>query len=227
MNIAKVPFDRSKTWPLAAAIFLNLIPVAGVLFWGWSAFALIVLYWLENIVIGVRTLVSMFANVAVTDRGNWLAALFLGAFFTFHYGLFCFGHGVFVMAMFGGNLNGDSILDLGAGVRALFAAQTNLFIGFLSVVAWQVVQFVIFIMGGEVKRTTVSELMGAPYPRIIALHVTIIFGGFVLLLLNQPVAGIVVLALVKMAYDVGALLRRPKAPAMEDAVSATAPAQPQ
>ncbi len=222
MSEPKVPFDRRKAWPLIVVIGLNLIPVAGVLFWGWSAFALIVLYWLENLVVGVRTLLSMVANAAVTGGANWFAALFLGAFFTFHYGLFCFGHGVFVMAMFGGNLNGDTILDLGAGVSALFAAQTNLLIGFASIVAWQLVQFILFITRGEVRRTTVFDLMGAPYPRIIALHATIIFGGFILLLLNQPVGGILVLALVKMAYDVAGVLRAPKSkePAPGTAVSA-------
>lgn len=222
MNELKVPFDRSKTWPLIAAIVLNLIPVAGVLFWGWSAFALIVLYWLENVVIGVRTLLSMIASAAAAGGTMWFAALFFGAFFTFHYGLFCFGHGAFVMAMFGGNLNGGTILDLGAGVEALFAAQTNLLIGFISIVAWQIVQFILFFTSGEVRRTTVLDLMGAPYSRIIALHVTIIFGGFALLLLNQPVGGILVLALGKMAYDAGGVLRdpKPKEPAAGSAVSA-------
>jgi len=222
MSEPKVPFNRSKTWPLIAAIVLNLIPVAGVLFWGWSAFALIVLYWLENVVIGVRTLLSMIANAAAAGGTMWLAALFFGAFFTFHYGLFCFGHGVFVMAMFGGNLNGGTILDLGAGVEALFAAQTNLLIGFFSIVAWQIVQFILFFTSGEVKRTTVLDLMGAPYSRIIALHVAIIFGGFALLLLNQPAGGILVLALGKMAYDVAGVLRdpKPKKPAAGSAVSA-------
>lgn len=213
MSEPKVPFDRSKTWPLALVISLNLIPVIGVLFWGWSAFALIALYWLENLVIGVRTLMSMVANAAVTGGESWLAALFFGAFFTFHYGLFCFGHGVFVMALFGGNLNGDTILDLPTTVRMLFESQTNLLIGFAGIVAWQVVQFIRFIVGGEVRRTNVLELMGSPYPRIIALHVTIIFGGFLLMLMNQPIGGIVVLALVKMAYDAGEVLRDPKAKA--------------
>lgn len=222
MNEPKVPFDRSKTWPLVVVIGLNLIPVVGVLFWGWSAFALIALYWMENVVIGVRTLASMVANAAVVGGMSWLGALFFGAFFTFHFGLFCFGHGVFVMALFGGNLNGDTILDLPATVRALFESQTNLFIGFLSIVAWQVVQFIRFIASGEVRRTNVLELMGAPYPRIIALHVTIIFGGFVLMLLNQPLGGIVVLALVKMAYDVGEVLRDPKPKAEAGGAAITA-----
>ena len=228
MSEPKVPFDRTKTWPLGLVIGLNLIPVIGVLFWGWSAFALIVLYWLENLIVGVRTLASMFANAAITGGANWLGALFFGAFFTVHYGIFCFGHGIFVMALFGGSFYGDSIIDLGGAVSKLFATQSNLAIGFASIVVWQVVQFVRFIASGEVRRTNVLELMGSPYPRIIVLHVTIIFGGFLLMLLNQPVGGILVLALVKMAYDVADVLRDPKKKeGADDAVSASAGAPPQ
>lgn len=210
MSEPKVPFDRSRAWPLILVIGLNLIPVAGVLFWGWSAFAVIVLYWLENVVIGVRTLASMAANAAMTGGANWIAALALGAFFTLHYGLFCFGHGVFVMGFFGGNWSGDNVLDVAGTARNVVAAQTNLIIGFASIVAWQVVLFVRFLTSGEAKRTTPVDLMGAPYPRIMALHFTIIVGAFVLMILNQPVAGIVILALIKMAYDAGEVLRRPK-----------------
>ena len=45
----------------------------------------------------------------------------------------------------------------------------------------------------------------------LSRHITIIFGAFLLQLLNEPVAGILVLALVKMAYDVAEVLRDPKA----------------
>lgn len=228
MSELKVPFDRSKTWPLGLVIGLNLIPVIGVFFWEWSAFALIVLYWLENLIVGVRTLVSMVANAAVTGGPNWLGALFIGAFFTVHYGIFCFGHGIFVMALFGGSFYGDSIIDLGGAVSRLFETQSNLLFGFASIVAWQVAQFARFIASGEVRRTNVLELMGSPYPRIIVLHVTIIFGGFLLMLLNQPVGGILVLALVKMAYDVADVLHdpKPKPEAEDGGVSASAGAPP-
>src|SRR5262245_33349344 len=91
------------TWPVLTAIGLNLIPVIGVLFWGWSVFALVFLYWLENVVIGVRTLASMVAHAAVTRTvESAVGAAGLGAFFSFHYGMFCFVHGVFVVLMFGG-----------------------------------------------------------------------------------------------------------------------------
>ncbi len=229
MSEPKVPFDGSKTWPLILVIGLNLIPVAGVLLWGWSAFALIVLYWLENVIIGIRTLVSMFANAAVMGGVAWIATVFLGAFFTLHYGLFCFGHGVFVMGFFGSNWSGENVLDVVGTARSVLLAQTNLMIGFASIVIWQLVLFFLFVRSGEVKRTSAIELMGAPYPRIVALHFTIILGAFILMVFNQPVGGIVILALVKMAYDVGEVLRQPKPQASiaSEGVSAPASARPQ
>lgn len=217
MSALKVPITGALRWPVIAAIVVNLVPVVGVLFWGWSAFALIFLYWLENVVIGVRTLASMIANAAVAGGVNWLAVIFFGGFFTFHYGLFCFGHGVFVLAFFGGNLSGDSILDVVGVARRVLVSETNLLIGFASIVIWQAVQFVIFLTGGEVRRTNILELMGSPYPRIIVLHLTIIAGGFVLVLLNQPLAGLVVLALIKMAFDVNEIMRSEKPKAANEA----------
>lgn len=101
----------------------------------------------------------------------------------------------------------------------LFETESNLTFGLISIIAWQLVQFVLFIVRGEAKRTTPRDLMGAPYPRIMVLHITIIFGAFLLQLLNEPVAGILVLALVKMAYDVAEVLRNPKADEAETAAA--------
>lgn len=206
MNRIKVPLESLRRWPVLAAIALNLIPLAGVIFWGWSAFALIVLYWLENIVIGVRTLASMAANALVSGGVSWIAAAFFGTFFIFHYGLFCYGHGVFVMVLFsgpaGGGFYGESIIDLVGAVRGLLASQSNLVIGLVSIIVWQGVQLALFLGRGEAARTNPLELMGAPYPRIIVLHLAIIFGGLLLMMLNQPLGGLIVLTLVKMAADV-------------------------
>lgn len=209
------------TFPVAAAVALNLIPIIGVLFWGWSAFALIFLYWLENVVIGVRTLTSMAANAVLAGGVNALGALFFGAFFTFHYGLFCFVHGSFVVGLFGGRFAGDSMFDLVKTAQQLFASEPNLLIGFASIVLWQIVQLVLFLARGEAKTTNPMALMAAPYPRIVVLHIAIIFGAFLLMLLNQPVAGILVLALVKMGFDVAEAMG--KGPRFGVGVPASAP----
>ncbi|MEZ5996535.1 MAG: DUF6498-containing protein [Hyphomonadaceae bacterium] len=208
MSGRKVPI-AAKALPLLTAIAINLVPVAGVLFWGWSAAALIVLYWLENLVIGVRTLASIGANAALSNEVRWPAALLLGAFFAVHYGLFCFGHGMFVIVLFAAASLGANMFDLAGAVSALFAQQPGLYGGLASIVIWQALQFVLFLTSGQAGRTTPFELMGAPYPRIIVLHMTILLGGFLLLALNQPAAGLLLLTLVKMGFDVEAALRSP------------------
>jgi len=114
MSAPEVP-KPPPLWPIAAAIGLNLIPIAGVVFWGWSAFALVFLYWFENVVIGVRTLGNIVAN-AVADGANPAGGLALGAFFSVHYGIFCPVHGVFVFAMFGGDGGLKESANYGLGI---------------------------------------------------------------------------------------------------------------
>jgi len=214
------------TWPVIAAIGFNLIPIIGVAFWGWSAFALIFLYWLENVIIGARTLLSMGANAVASGMLTGFAAIFFGGFFTMHYGLFCFVHGTFVVTLFGGDVSGDTMGELWATALNLFAQQPQLYLGLFSIIAWQVVQLVRFIASGEAKTTNPMALMIQPYPRIIILHLTIIFGGFLLMALNEPVAGLIVMALVKTAFDVAeATGRGPRFGAAKDE-DAPPPADP-
>ncbi|WP_395645480.1 DUF6498-containing protein [Terricaulis sp.] len=212
-NGQEVPPTLARRWPMIAAIMLNAVPIIGVLFWGWSAFALIFLYWLENIVVGVRTLVSMLLSAAASGGGGVGPSLFFAAFFCVHYGLFCFGHGVFVVLVFGVAQHtavapGGNWLDLFGVASGLFHTQANLFGGFVSVVLWQALVLTLFILNGDFRRATPQELMGAPYPRIMTLHVVIIAGGFLLLALNQPLWGLVLLALIKSGYDVAAVMGR-------------------
>ena len=210
MSGSKVPFDAPRRWPLIAAVGLNLIPVAGVLFWGWSALALVFLYWLENVIIGLRTLASMTASAVASRETNRLGAAFVGAFFALHYGLFCFVHGAFVVLLFGGASLGGGMFDLAGAARTLFAQQPSLWGGLASIALWQGLQFAVFVVRGEAARTNPFVLMAAPYPRVIVLHLAILLGGFVLLLLNQPLAGLLALTLIKMGFDL-ALARRQEA----------------
>jgi hypothetical protein len=205
VSAPKVSTGATPFWPAAAAVAFNLIPIAGVLLWGWSAFVLIFLYWLENVIIGGRTLASMIASGLASGGTGLAGALAIGAFFLVHYGMFCFGHGVFVVSLFGasqGAVAGDAAFDLPGVTATLFAAHPNLTVGFASILLWQAVLFGLFLVRGEARDATPMELMASPYPRIIVLHVAIIAGGFLLMLLNQPLAGLVMLALLKTAFDV-------------------------
>ena len=49
--------------------------------------------------------------------------------------------------------------------------------------------------------------MGAPYGRIMVLHVTLIAGGFLVMSLHAPVLGALLLIALKLAYDLVSLRR--------------------
>ena len=54
MQTPPAPEAKTKPWgEVAIVILLNIVPLIGVTFWGWSVFALVFLYWIENLVIGL------------------------------------------------------------------------------------------------------------------------------------------------------------------------------
>lgn len=210
---APPPISRLASAEAVAAVVFGLIPIAGILLWGWSPFALIFLYWLENVLIGARTAASIVTAGLLHSPVSLLGASGLASFFALHYGLFCLVHGMFVVSMFGegaGFAAGDPS-NLIAVTTQLFAKQANLFIGFGSIVIWQLVEFIVFLIreasaARDVNMRVLRELMMAPYPRIVVLHITIIFGGFLLMATGWPIIGVLALALFKMAYDVACAL---------------------
>lgn len=61
-------------------ILANLIPVYAVFFLGWKAFLVILIFWIENVIVGIFNVARMFL-VAPESRITWLAKLFLIPFF--------------------------------------------------------------------------------------------------------------------------------------------------
>ena len=202
----KAGLEREKRWGEALwTLGFNLIPVFGVLFWHWSLFGLFFLYWFESVVTGARTLLCILANAALQGPIKLLGALFTVTGLGMMYGGYFVAHGVFIVAMFG---DGLPFPDAGfwAALWTIACAQAGLLsFGVFSIVFWQSVQFAGFILGGEVRTAKAAELMDAPYPRIILLHLAIIAGGFFIAALGRPVWGLVVLALFKTLYEIGPL----------------------
>jgi Family of unknown function (DUF6498) len=59
------------------------------------------------------------------------------------------------------------------------------------------------LRGGEYRRVTPAGLMFAPYRRLVALHLTIIFGAIAVLLTGAPATAVAILVAVKTAIDLG------------------------
>lgn len=205
---------------LIALVAANLVPLFGALVWDWSVAAIVVLYWLENGIIGLSNLVRM--ALASGPGSSRVTKAFLMPFFTMHYGLFWVVHGVFVLAFFGGGLLGADtgpFVGSSAGTSDTFApfglarlarpfAGGSLAWGLASLALSHAIDFGANYLGdGTYRHVTARELMMRPYGRVIVLHLAIIFGAFMVLLLGSALGALVVLVLVKTAIDMVAYRR--------------------
>ena len=197
----------SSIWAVVALVVANLIPLIGVLFFGWSVWNILVIYWLENGIVGVINVLKM--SVATGDEvtpgvtfmvngrpATSATKVGLIPFFIVHYGIFWYVHGIFVLTLpaFFSLMSDDGMtLDLGPVVFAALGLAISHGLSFW----WN------FLHGGEYRRTTAAALMFAPYKRLVALHITIIFGAFAVMFTGAPAAAVAVLVAIKTAIDVG------------------------
>src|SRR5688500_9913700 len=92
--------DGSGSLSLAFLIGMNLVPLGFLLFADWSPGDVLIAYWLENVVIGLFTVVKIVtARAGGEDATRAATKIGLAAFFTFHFGIFTLVHGVFTLLL--------------------------------------------------------------------------------------------------------------------------------
>jgi len=184
-----------KSYPhLIRLIIVNLIPVIGVLFFNWSLFAILFYFWLENGVIG---LFNVFKIVAASIAQKQKNGAFLAPFFVVHFGGFMAGH-LFFLVFFFTFKNHEPFFEQFDGPLAQFwwLVATN----FLGLLLGYTISFIEFLHQ-SVKTVKLEFLFFSPYPRILIMHFTIIFGGIILLMFDTPVFALIVLILAKVVVD--------------------------
>jgi hypothetical protein len=219
----------SSMGAVAALIVANAVPLLGVLFFGWSVWTILIVYWLENGIVGGFNVLKMLLATGGDGSGP-LALLINGRaaetrakavlipFFIVHYGLFWVVHGVFVFAL-------PSFASLGSQIGPIGTEFGTLGPDFSPIsttgpdpwtIAFAAVVMVIshgisfafnYLGSGEYKRTSAAGQMFAPYGRLVVLHVTIIFGAFAIGFTGAPVFAIVILVILKTAMDLALHLR--------------------
>ncbi len=185
---------------LTLIIVLNAVPVVGVLLWGWRAFDLIFIYWVENVIIGLFT-VGRFL-IRPYEHLIELAYLFLAAFFMFHYGMFCFVHGAFVLSLFSEDLIPAALSRDPYEAILPVIEMRGLTWAIAALVVLQIYDWIRDSLNRGFGADGIKELMIAPYRRIVVLHITIIASGLLLVALDEPLSGLLVLALLKIAFDI-------------------------
>ena len=191
MAISAPVFRAPSVASAVGLVVANLVPLAGVLWFGWSLFGVMWLYWAENGIIGFYALLRI---LSAGDTEGAASKLFMGPFFVVHYGLFWLVHGGFVVSLFGedgrGPLTGFYTDVPVEGLVALFLSHGT--------------SFVLNYLGrGEWRAAMPMVEMFKPYGRVVLLHVVLITGGF---LVDSAGAGVLALALLvglKTALDLG------------------------
>lgn len=195
-------------WPSALALVVaNLAPVYGVLVLGWPVYPLILLFWVENVVIGVINVMRM-AMVDPASVMSWLSKVVMVPFFCVHYGIFTAAHGAFLHQTFVEGRSGGiaeiftpglwvmRITDLGLWIPVALLASSHLFS-----FSWN------YIRRGEYRTAVLDKLMTQPYARVVLLHVVVWIGGLAILRIESPVWALLLLVGVKIILDLHAHLR--------------------
>ena len=199
---------RADRVSVAVLVAANLLPVAGVLALGWKVEEIVVVYWVENLVIGLFNAVRMAMAQGTRDKKGrpvgafetWFLRLFMVPFFIVHYGGFCFGHGVFLATLFppGGGGQGQDLDD----VLLRTAADPAFLVVAAALFASHAYSFARHYVGGaEYRSADINELMARPYKRIIVVHLFIIGGGLLMLALKSPLPALMVFIALKVAVD--------------------------
>jgi hypothetical protein len=199
--------------PLVALVVANLIPLWGVVFWGWDAFNIVLLYWSENIVVGFYNILKM-AFAKVSHPAEHLGKLFMIPFFSVHYGGFCAVHGSFVLMLFKEDssfMNNTTWPCFFVFLQMLLNVIKNAFsimslemrYAMVALFLSHGISFVYnYLMKGEYARVELNKLMGSPYARIVVMHMAIIFGAFLTAALGSPVGILIILVALKTYLDV-------------------------
>jgi hypothetical protein len=215
--LSRFKMTRPKlTASLVSLVAANLVPLVGVVLFGWDAAMIVLLYWTENLVIGFYHVLRI-AVVRVEHRRLHLGKLIAIPFFCVHFGGFCAVHGFLLLALFklgGGTepfLSGAAWPGFLVFVQLLVSVIAQLWESRPAGMEWPVlslfashgVSFIQnYLLGREYTSLSMENLMIRPYKRIAILHVAIIAGGMPVMVLGSPVPLLCILVLLKICLDI-------------------------
>ena len=193
-------------------IAFSLIPLVGVVFWGWDWRQIIILYWFGNISNGILAYIDLWrADTAAEDFRNAQRILknrirldysvpyseseilatantlkmYSLIFFPIHYGIFTMIHGVFVF-----------FLTLGGLAPLIGATESAKPVGIIGLMVVWVIGLAIAIflrMVLHAPKKSREKIMRTVYSRIVVLHLVILGGAFIIMQYNLPAIAAVAL----------------------------------
>ena len=194
-------------------VVVDLLPIWAVLVWGWDAAALVMLYWLENVVIGVMTVARIVA-AWIGRKGLWgiIAGVWASALFILHYGLFNFGHGGILLEVFGRWDDLEGLDTLGGTLTSMLEAAL-IFAPHMAwvltvIFAWHIFVFVRdYIIGGVWLTAEPQDVAFEPYGRVIVFHVGVFIVAGALEYFGDPGIGALILVMARVLWGLKANMR--------------------
>lgn len=219
-------WSNVSVWVLLAA---NLFPLVGVFLWGWDMYTLMVLYWTESAIVGFYGILGILLEAGIFS-------LFLVPFFCVHFGMFMTVHFMLLNGFFGPPwtkpLHAAAILSRLLLQDGLWKPMALLFLShgvafYLHVFRpwWQraplqvppeelakvrspLARFLLLRLANSLAGSSqAGNLMAAPYKRVVVMHLTILFGGFLVMLLQARPAAFVLMIALKIAADLHGLVK--------------------
>lgn len=193
-------------------IGFHLLMLLGVWIYGWSAYSLLILYWLETLVIGLWTVIL----VAVTPTrpirifsgptNQAKTGIGMALFVLAHAGIFMFVHLFMLQGILDMDVPSGAIFNVAGIVDLVFDGRLWLPLAGLFVIralmTWETLR-----TGDSVDR----QLIGF-YFRIVVMQFAILGGGFLSFFIG-PLAALIMLVLVRVGFELAI-------PSIEDYVEA-------
>jgi hypothetical protein len=225
----------SPIFSLASILLVlsNLMPLIGVIWWGWDVFLLLMLYWMETAIIAFWTYVGIATlprGTGVAEQsliGRFMARAGLLFFFAAHSGVFMGVHFMFLWILFAGpwarEVDGPEdflrviVLRTGLWLPLVFMFLVRgLSFGFdrlrprsaraddLPPAASVPIFPANSIVGSAYGSfQDVNAIVGGLYARIVIMHLVILFGAWLTLGTGKGIGPIVLLVVLKTLADVG------------------------
>ena len=191
MNIRE---DIKKYNSTIFLILANFIPIIGVIFFNFNIAQILILYWFETLIIGFFTILKIFYLPNEKSISKFISSFS----FLFRFGLSILFYLIFIIAMisvtgyYSGPINIFEIFKITFSIFFNGSYLENLLsiISLLSLFISHAFSFYLnFIRLEEDKLSNLRMLENLPFSRIFQLHLSIVFGGFILIMLKILKAG--------------------------------------
>lgn len=166
---------KVSTWVL---IFSNLSIIFFAVADGIGILEILWIYWIQSVIIGVFNFIKILSLKEFSTEGftqgnkqvpeTTAAKISTAFFFLFHYGFFHLVYAIFL----------STGLNMLSGSNIHNSKSTYLIYAALIFLLNYIIEFIYYLRERELK-PDLGKMMFAPYTRIIPMHITIIFAGFV------------------------------------------------